>query len=101
MGTALCGWIGVFRAAGSFPPDPFLCSLCTTGALPGSAASQLENSLFGNVSPFHTPDPVEDYLGGGGWLEEQSRCLEGTVLFEMLFKALGDSQQQLEGISGW
>lgn len=38
---------------------------------------------------------------GGGWLEEQSRCLEGTVLFEMLFKALGDSQQQLEGISGW
>lgn len=32
---------------------------------------------------------------------EQSRCLEGTVLFEMLFKALDDSQQQLEGISSW
>lgn len=36
-----------------------------------------------------------------GWLGQQSRCLEGTVLFEMLFKALDDSQQQLEGISSW
>lgn len=36
-----------------------------------------------------------------GWLGEQSRCLEGTVLFEMLLKALDDSQQQLEGISSW
>lgn len=47
-------------------PWPFPLLPLHNGALPGSAASQLENSLFGNVSPFHTPDPVEDYLGGGG-----------------------------------
>lgn len=52
--------------------------------------------------PLQPADPAEDYPEGvAGRRGEQSHCLEGTALFEMLFKALDDSQQQLEGISSW
>lgn len=64
------------------------------------------NHLLGEISPFTASRPRGGLSGGGGREEEegrgeQSHCLEGTALFEMLFKALDDSQQQLEGISSW
>lgn len=70
--------------------------------LPPVSHAGLGITSWEKSSPLQPADPAEDYPEGvAGRRGEQSHCLEGTALFEMLFKALDDSQQQLEGISSW